>query len=406
MIKILKHEGSTQSNFSSIGLVPLVALALTIGIIIVFNVSKRLFYLNQYSYLADAFLHGRLYFDRAVFDNAVYNGRHYWPLGVFPTFLLIPLVAVFGVSAPAWVLQSTLVVLCAILMIRIALKEGYSSMDAKYWALALIGGSMFFGQSAFPSSYYFAQIIAVTTLLIAIYESLAKKRWWIIGCCIAVLLMTRPIAAGAFIFFAWYSQSDANQKFSFQPRALTQLLVPISLAVIALLWYNFARFGSAFEQGYNFQTLAGQAKKGASYGLFSPVHIPGNLYYMLIAPPAIILRDEISKVLAFPYFKYDFTGTGMLITSPWLIYLWFVRYKERFQKVLIGTIFVMVFPIICYYGIGTIQLGYRYALDFFPLIVLLLMRGWKQTETDLSLRFRLLILFSVFINIYLLFGLA
>ena len=360
---------------------------------------------NQYCYLADAFLHGRLYFQYPLPDNAIFNGRHFWPLGVFPALLLIPLVFITGVHAPVWIIQFAFVLLCGYLVSRIARAEGYSVTDCRYWALALVGGSMFFGQAIMAWSWYFAQIIAVTLLLIAIYESLTKRRWWIIGFCMAILLMTRPISAGAVLFFAWYSQSRADDGFQFRIKALAQLFVPLLGAGFLLLWYNYARFGSPFEQGYRFQVLPEVAQKGASYGLFNLIHIPGNLYYMLMAPPALIFKDGISKVLSFPYFTYDIRGTGIFITSPWLIYLWFIRYGQQFQKVLIITISVMLIPIICYYGIGSSQFGYRYALDFFPLLLLLLMRGWQQTEKELSTRFRFLILFSAVVNVYLFFAL-
>ncbi|HSS36670.1 MAG TPA: hypothetical protein VLR93_10365, partial [Patescibacteria group bacterium] len=52
----------------------------------------------DFFYLADAFLHGRLYLDRALgpWDNVVVDGRVYVPFAPFPAIAFAPIVAVFG----------------------------------------------------------------------------------------------------------------------------------------------------------------------------------------------------------------------------------------------------------------------------------------------------------------------
>ena len=51
--------------------------------------------------LADAFLHGRLYLDRALgpWDNVVVDGRVYVPFAPFPAIVFTPIVAVLGPAA-------------------------------------------------------------------------------------------------------------------------------------------------------------------------------------------------------------------------------------------------------------------------------------------------------------------
>jgi hypothetical protein len=59
-------------------------------------------------------------------------------------------------------------------------------------------------------------------------------------------------------------------------------------------------------------------------------------------------------------------------------------------------------PILFYYGIGWYQFGYRYSLDFLPLLFLLLIKAYRNKHSELSISFRVAILLSAFVNLYLL----
>src|SRR3989304_853027 len=63
------------------------------------------------------------------------------------------------------------------------------------------------------------------------------------------------------------------------------------IALVLLFIYNYTRFGNIFEQGYSYQILRGGVLKAREYGLFSLIHVPGNLYYFLLATPAPVLLD-------------------------------------------------------------------------------------------------------------------
>ena len=59
----------------------------------------------------------------------------------------------------------------------------------------------------------------------------------------------------------------------------------------------------------------------------------------------------------------------------------------------------MVVPIVTYYGTGASQFGYRYALDFFPLLYLVLCRAFAPS---MPVPVRWLTMASVLFNAYLL----
>jgi hypothetical protein len=138
--------------------------------------------------------------------------------------------------------------------------------------------------------------------------------------------------------------------------------------------YNYARFGSPLESGYGIAALGATTLIDArGYGMFSLAHVPKNLFMMLLQGP-VPFPSEDAPVLAFPYVWPSPWGMGIFYTSPALLYA-FRGFRERLRQPLaqaawLGILFVMV-PLITYYGVGWIQFGYRYALDFMPFLLLL-----------------------------------
>ena len=149
---------------------------------------------------------------------------------------------------------------------------------------------------------------------------------------------------------------------------MLELFTPISVAVILLFSYNFIRFGNIFEQGYSMQTVPDHAVKAREYGIISSVHIPGNLFYFLLAMPLPVFKDNLSHVLKFPYIEMNHWGMSIFVTSPIFLYLFNLSYKDKLSRLLIITTIIIAVPIFLYYGIGYRQFGYRYSLDFLPLL--------------------------------------
>lgn len=165
--------------------------------------------------------------------------------------------------------------------------------------------------------------------------------------------------------------------------------------------YNFARFGNFFESGYSFQIVPDDASRAREYGIFSLVHVPGNLYYFLLATPLLFSRDGISHVLKFPYFFANPWGMSIFLTSPYIVYLFLLKYKTKITRLLLLTSLVISIPIFLFFGIGHIQFGYRYSLDFLPLLFLILMIGIKENLGKLCFGLKLTFLITALSNLFL-----
>lgn len=375
-------------------------------IVLVFNL--LLLGEQHFVYLARSFLAGRVFFlepPKLLVDTVYFGGRYYWPLGPFPAGVLMPFVYLFSLFGQFFYqeyLKFLLALAIFYLIFRIARKFRYDCPDSLFLAFAFIFSTVFMSVVALPFSSYLAQVMGVFLLVLAFYEFFYRKRYRLIGTILGFLLLTRASASLAIIFFLleifFLNALELRQRF----KKILELIVPFIIFGVLFVSYNYVRFGSFFEQGYSFQTILPAAAKARDYGLFSLIHLPGNLYYFLLSLPLPVFKDNLSHVLTFPFIKANPWGMSIFVTSPIFAYLFFLRYKDRFSKIILISIALIALPIFLYYGIGFVQIGYRYSLDFLPLLFFLLMRNYKKQRSSLARNFKLLVIFSALFNFYLL----
>jgi hypothetical protein len=361
---------------------------------------------QQFSYLAESFLQGKTYFlapPASGYDTVFFQGKYYWPLGPFPAVLLLPFVLVFR-SFGLFFFQSYLHVFLVLgvfyLFFKIARRVGYSADDAGFLAFAFCFASAFLGIAIYSGSWYFAQVVAVFLVTLALLEYLGKKRFWIIGTLMGLAFMTRVTAALNILFFVM-GVAVVDTKLRKKISAIAALSFPVLVGLAALALYNHARFGNWLEQGYSLQILDGAAARARSYGVMSLVHVPGNLFYFLFAGPLPVTFDNVSQVLKFPYLRANPWGMSLFITSPYFLYLFSLKYDDLISKQLLFSIAVVASCIFTYYGIGNVQFGYRYSLDFLPFLFFLLIRNYRNERPELSPAFKKVILLTALTNCYL-----
>ncbi|MBI4253153.1 hypothetical protein HY623_03195 [Candidatus Uhrbacteria bacterium] len=363
---------------------------------------------QQYSYLAQSFLHGKLYFLESPGwwgDAVAFGGKYYWPLGPLPAILLMPFVLLFSFFGAFFyqgyaIFFITLIIL--LLWYRIVQLCGFSKDDARYAAFAFCFGSSYLMVALWQRSWFFAHAAVILLLSCALFEYLTKRRYWLIGVLMAAVAMTRMTAGVGIIFFIIDILFLSSAQWSDKRRSLTALLAPLGVAGVLLAGYNAARFGSVFEQGYALQILMIDAiRKARDYGLFSLIHVPANLYYMFLAPPLPIIRDASTFVLRFPYIVPNPLGMSIFLVSPYLLTLFFQRLKDRLSWALLVTCGVVSAPLMLYYATGYFQFGYRYSLDFFPFLFLLFVHQYRKKSSTFSRGLRFVIIASALVNLFL-----
>jgi hypothetical protein len=351
---------------------------------------------QQFVYLANSFLQGRLDFTEppgSWADTSLHDGRHYWPLGPLPAVLLMPFVWIGGLSVQQGPFLFVFNALNCLLTFRIARRITGRDETALWLAFAYLFATNYLYVGLVSWSWYFAQAVSTTFTLWGLCEFLGRRRPWVIGTTVALGAMTRQTAVLAGLFFALsLLLEDADRRARI--RGLVQLTTPVCAALLGLLAYNLLRFGSLTDFGYSTQILANEPAVNRTYGLWSLEHVPANLYYFLFKGPEGVFVAG-SKVLEFPYVRPSIWGMSILFTSPVLLVIVKAPWRDRTVRLAAVTAALMLAVVLGYYGIGVRQYGYRYALDFYPFLFLILCRS---TGSRLSMPLRVLIVLSALFN--------
>ena len=328
---------------------------------------------NYFTRLADAFLHGKYYISDSPswLSELIPIGIHKFAI-VYPpapAILLIPFVAIFGVSFPQQIFAHLVgagIVLCsAILSYEIT-----RNRTKTLWIILLVGfGNIIWFMSSVGSVWLLGQITAVLFLLLAILALEKKLNPILVGVFLGIAFLSRIELIFALPFFYFLTKKNK-----------WQLITSFTFFVLFYLFYNFLRFNNPFETGY---TLIPGVLKEPWYdkGILSLSYIPRNLKVMFLSLPHLIP---------------SWGGLAIWITSPTFIYSFFAPFKKRSVKLAWFSIFCILL-IICMHGeTGYAQFGYRFAVDFYPFLIFLIIK--YLSKHNLKWHHWVLLFLSILVN--------
>lgn len=384
----------------------LLFVSLLAGFICIFVFNFSLWGEDQFIYLAKSFLEGKLYFTTSagkINDTSFYHGHYFWPQGPFPAVLLLPFVAVLGLSMHQGYLQFFLTLFNFFLLYKISFRITGNVATALWISFGFIFGSVYFAVALIPWSSYFAHIITTALLFSSLLEFLGRRRWLLIGVLLGLSAATRISTLFSISFFM-LSVITGRTALPVKIRQLTLLLIPVVLSLVFLSSYNFFRFGNPFEFGYRYHNPAAVITRASlhTFGVWNIIYYPANLYYLFLKSPDPVFLNN-SRVLIPPFIKPDIWGMSILLTSPWLLILIKAPWKKRVVRyAFISSLLTLLF-ILGYFGGGGRQYGYRYALDFYPFLCLIAayafqdkIRVWVRAGIIYSFLFALYVIPLVF----------
>lgn len=330
----------------------------------------------DFYYLADAFLHGRLWLEAPLFpmDSVMVGERTYLPFGPLVSIVLLPLVALLGPAGGSAyepvvnaLMASGCLALVAVLLGRVARLNAtdqfwlvvFFGFSTPLWWLVLNGGV-----------WHEAQILATLITLAFLVEAFGGRRPLLLGAMLGAAFLCRAPVILALPFAAWVVGHDVGDR-GLRLRRIAAVAVAAAPGVAIALWYNAARFGSPFESGYGLAAIPDFLAAQRAQGLFSLAHVPMNLDYLLWHLPQLRLAPA--------FIVPDGFGMSIALTSPALILAVRADWRSRETLVLAGTCLLVLIPSLLYYGGGWFQFGYRYALDSLPFSIPILARAVERS---------------------------
>ena len=355
---------------------------------------------DHYIHLARHLARGDLTIDSVSdrYGDVVRLGGHtYLPFGPLPAVLLIPFLPLLERGIPLSAVSYCFTLLNVVVFYRILRNEGVSAEQRRWATLLYFAGTSYLGIVLVGISTYFAHVVASTFLLLAMLVYGRRTSAWKVGLLLGLGAAARLTVAFAISYFLHRSRREeetTDESGRGRWRRWVTLLAGLAVPLLGLAAYNYFRFGNIAETGFGQARLYEDVLEDArDAGLFSLIHVPKNIFFMLLKGPELVGGDSV-PVLSFPYLRPSAWGMGLFFTSPALLYAFRARLGERRVRSLWLGILAVAAPILLYYGIGYVQFGYRYALDFMPFLALLAALGMPEPMTN---RARLLVSLSVVI---------
>jgi len=328
--------------------------------------------------LAGAILQGRVHLlnPPSSHDLTFHNGRAYVPFPPLPALLILPWVALGGVESVNTVAFSAAIgganVSLMFLLLQWLAARGWTHLTVldNVWLAALFGvGSVHWYMATIGSVWLVSQICTVMFLLLSVGMAVAGDAPILCGAAMAAAMLGRPHVALCYpLLLAIAMQRTRESEGCEWNRMASWILrstAPMAATAVALLAYNWLRFGDLLDFGYAKQNVAGRFTESLqTYGLFDSAYIPHNLWTMWIAPP---LWDGAKQRLV-----PDPEGMSVLLTTPAFVYL--ARARPR-NLVMVGawlSFGLLLIPLVTYYNTGWVQFGYRFSLDFMVPVTMLL----------------------------------
>lgn len=366
---------------------------------------------NYFSHLSWSFLNGRLDLINPTWnhDLSIYNGKLYIYWGPTPVLLIIPIIFLFGVNISDGLytaLFSTLVPVFVYLSFQKMEELGLihlSNIKKALLTIFLAFGTVFFSIAVRGGVWFTSQAFSTLYILISIYLIFSylrsKKVIYLILSSLFLCLASWGRMTFFFyvpIFLALIVNSVEINNIKLLLRKTVFFIFPLIIILAFTGLYNYLRFESIFENGYNYQNMAPKfVSDKINYGYFNPYYINHNFYYNFINPPVLLNH--------FPFFKFDPEGNSFLILSPLFLLTPLIFRRKHWKsldlKLLNGTlIFCILFITIIqlnFFGTGWFQFNARYLLDVVPLLIILL----AEVMEDISVLFiSFLVIASIFLN--------
>ena len=333
----------------------------------------RLNQYNSYSLQAKAWLEGRLDLgtDYEWLELAIYQGKYYVSFPPFPSYLLLPFVAIFGVQTP----DSMLALLVALIGIwhccGLCRTMGLSTGSTVFWTLFLYlaNGWLFISVNGYV--WFIAQNLSWTLAMAALYHArkgrgtAALAAWACSVGCRPMQALYLPVLL-VMLYRTERQRDTVSTPLLLVARRWYWALLPAAIGG-SFMWLNMARFGNPLEFGHNYLPEFTRI----STGQFHPSYFLPNLLRLVTLPSIQSTDGRLSWPIV--------NGTAFYLVNPIFLTATAVcachmisTGPDRRDRVIgiLNTLLTLLYICIicCHRTLGGWHFGNRYLLDVMPWI--------------------------------------
>ena len=361
---------------------------------------------NHYVRMADAWLHGRLDLgarapgtnDWACFDtqdrgpcpsgrqsfSPPESTRYRWYVSFppLPAMILLPLVAVFGLGtldAFFWAVFAGLGPMFLFVVLRFLRESGCSQRSVRddliITALFAVG-SVYYFVAVQGTVWFAAHVVATVFICLYLLTSFGARRPVSAGLTLGLAFLSRPstLLLGVFFVFQAITAANGRERASQKARAelignLVKFALPLTLLLGVAMWHNSARFDDPFEFGHRFLQVRWRSRI-ETWGLFGTHYLPRNLTVFFLSLPWVLESS--------PFVRITRHGLAFWITMPNVLWSLFPKKLDATVTALWAAVLPTAICTLLYQNTGWVQFGYRFSLDYLPLLFVLIALGGRR----------------------------
>lgn len=312
-----------------------------------------------------------------------------------PAALMLPQVAIAGKRANDVIFTVAVAAVCLPLLFTLLCRlsrqgESERGVAENVWLTLLLGfGTVFFFSAVQGRVWFTAHVVGVAMALLYAHFSLGAKHPILAGVALACAALTRtPMAFmfPLFVYEAWRHRGGRGDLKSVI-KTLALFAAPVIILAIAAIAHNLARFDVATEFGHSYLAVRQQAQI-ETHGFFDYAYFGRNLAV------ALTLLPDLGADRA--WIQISGHGLAIWVTTPVLVLLLWPRRRTGFSRALWLTVAAVAIPTLFYQNSGWVQFGYRFALDYMVLLIMLLAIGGRPW----SWWARMLVVVSIAVNLF------
>lgn len=333
---------------------------------------------NAHVHLADAMLHGRFEILDCPghFERTHYNGHVYLAYGIAPSLLMLPFVALWGLSTHQALFNAALAAGAVALWWSTLGHQGVDRAKRIVLTAMLGAGSLFWFYGGHDGATWpLMHVSTVFGLMLAMREVYGNQRGWLVGLGFGIAVLSRQTVFLALPFFVAALWRDDRPAGASPWRKLLTFGAGLGVPMAFNAYYNFARFGSLMDNGYKRVILEGINPQFIPWGLFHPNYLAQNLQGYFLRLP--------ERIAGFPWLNPTMDGFAIWISLPALVLVLLADYRRRDNLLALVSIVAIFGFYLVYHWSGYSQFGRRYSLDFLPLVMLLVASGARKCNLSL-----------------------
>jgi hypothetical protein len=341
---------------------------------------------DYFSRLADAFIKGKYYIEENPpwLSELIPAGENkfYIVHPPMPAIILAPFRFIFKEKFEQQYLAFILGALIPAVIFNLALKLTKDIKKSLWAAILAGGGNIVWFLSSVGSSWYLGQISACLFLTLAIKNSVSSKNTFKTGVFLGASYLSRVHILASLPFFVFGIKSKKIKDY-----------IKLFLGILPFFafnsFYNYIRFNTIFDVGY-IKIPGIFDEPWYQKGIVNFAYIPSHLKIFFGGLP--LVKDY------FPYIMPSWAGMAIWLTTPAFIFSLFAPFKEKLVKLSWLSILLISAIIFSHGSTGFTQFGYRFAVDFYPFLFFLTIKG--ISKTSLRKIHLILLLISFLVNLW------